>query len=87
MSGWPNSTRTNYRQYCIGCIENVQYGSETAWFGIKTYSMEITINSMGVRLGIEYLKIFPALLWLYNQDWVSSNSHTWKADELGIKIL
>ena len=63
-----NSTRTEYRQYCIGCIENVQYGSETAWFGIKTYSMEITMNSMGVRLGIEYLKIFPALLWLYNQD-------------------
>ena len=28
----------------------------------KTYSMEMTLDNMGVRLGIEYLKIFPALL-------------------------
>ena len=28
----------------------------------KTYSMEITLDNMEMRLRIEYLKIFPALL-------------------------
>ena len=39
------------RQYCI---ENVQTGSETTWYEIRTYSMEIKLDSMGVRLGIKY---------------------------------
>ena len=51
------------RQYCI---VNIQYGSETVWYGIRTYSIGMTLDSVEVKVEIKYLKMFLTSQWLYN---------------------